>query len=738
MSEDLGATAAGFSQNFAYGTLIEETGDYVQLVDDSHNTSSTSPEAVYVNALVVSAGSTLNLNGLNLYARAAEINGTIANGTVSQLPTGGGSLPLDTPTPGDIATAGASDTWTTFARAGSSLEVVVDPGSGLAGGPISPFLGYAQIELFDPSGNLLSTVNSTTSGALFALLAQDLPVDGDYSIEVHAAPGHVVTGNYVVGAYNATPNVQALNINQAEAGKIAAPFDFDEWTFSASANTQIQFNLASGSSTGLVYSLTGPNGYSAFSNATTSSPLIDLPTGGAYTISVQGPLGQIGTYGFTLTQTNVTPLVLNTSNVESAAGSGQYQLYTVQVSAANPLAIDLTDPDSADHNELFASFGQPPTLADYQDGSTASGASQSLLIPDADAGTWYVLVYSESVAAPPSSFTLQATSGEVVLTGSTPTQSATNIATSLTITGAGFTTGSAVSLISSNGTTYAPATSEVDLPTQMTVTFAASSLPAGTYSLKIPQTDGSTAELSNVLSMAAYGAPHLTTNPAIPDPMTRHIAETLYIDYSNTGTAPMPAPLLILTATNPLGQQGALFTLNPALQGEGLWTNTTPVGYSQSVEVLATGATPGILEPGKSESIPVYYAGWLTSQWDFSQSTLNFSLQVIQANDPRPMDWNGATYVTGTASFYIQESTGGETKTVPFSAVAPWVNGTPQTTAQITQELEDGDLTAFAYDTLTNSYYDLNLVTSSLQTLNLSVANEPRVAQSPPPLISAS
>jgi hypothetical protein len=75
MSNDLGNVAAGFDNNFAYGALALANNTYVQLVDNAHNSAGTGPEAVYVGSLRVPAGTTLDLNGLHLYARATLING---------------------------------------------------------------------------------------------------------------------------------------------------------------------------------------------------------------------------------------------------------------------------------------------------------------------------------------------------------------------------------------------------------------------------------------------------------------------------------------------------------------------------------------------------------------------------------------------------------------------------------------------------------------------------------------
>ena len=86
MSQDLGNISAGFENNFAYGTLIVGPNDYVELVDQSDNSPGSGAEAVYTNSLVVPSGSTLDLNGLNLYALNAQVAGSITGGTINNIP----------------------------------------------------------------------------------------------------------------------------------------------------------------------------------------------------------------------------------------------------------------------------------------------------------------------------------------------------------------------------------------------------------------------------------------------------------------------------------------------------------------------------------------------------------------------------------------------------------------------------------------------------------------------------
>ena len=125
------------------------------------------------------------------------------------------------------------------------------------------------------------------------------------------------------------------------------------------------------------------------------------------------------------------------------------------------------------------------------------------------------------------------------------------------------------------------------------------------------------------------------SNPLGPD----H-ASTLTLQYTNTSLAAMPAPLLVLTAAQN-GNGGALLTLDPSLQNQGLDTATTPPGYSQTVQILASGATPGVLEPGESETVSVYYAGWLYVAVGSSAGQPISSVGVATAEDATATDWAG-------------------------------------------------------------------------------------------------
>ena len=99
----------------------------------------------------------------------------------------------------------------------------------------------------------------------------------------------------------------------------------------------------------------------------------------------------------------------------------------------------------------------------------------------------------------------------------------------------------------------------------------------------------------------------------------------------------MPAPLLVLTVQQN-GQQLALLTLDGTLLHNGLFTSAQPSGFSHSEQFLACGLTPGVLQPGESFQVPVYWAGWQAAL--AGHSSLNWNLGIVKADDPTPIDWS--------------------------------------------------------------------------------------------------
>ncbi len=642
MSEDLGNVAAGFVNNFAYGTLELGNGTDVKLVDQVQNSPGTGPEALYVQNLIVPAGCTLDLNGLAVYARASQVDGTVMNGLITQVPPGG-SLVLDSSTPGIINGTYPSNQWTFFGRADQDVSVVVSPGDlSIPPAPLQPNLGFAQVQILDASGNILASGTSARAGADVNLLGVALPADGTYRVIVSAPSGEPSsTGNYTIGCFDSTTDTAALSLDQTIHGQLYTPYQVNYWTFSALANDQVNFLLLDEASSGVEFDLTGPDGYTAFADANTSSDLITLPTSGNYVLTVHSSGGQTGAYAFDLQPTSQIDLTLGVSHPGTLQGSGQAELFTFSApQAGNQLVVDLSDASSADQNELYLSLGTPPTRSSYQYRySNLAAANQQIVVPSSPSGTWYILLYGNKVPAP-SNYTLIATTAPIILTGLTPDHYGTNGAATLTLTGGGFDSTTTLQLFGAGGTTYNPSSTLLVSTTQITATFDAGSVPPGQYSVEVvePQGGGSST-LPNSFTMVQGGKADLQTQIIVPNPVGYHEPSVIYVDYSNTGDLAMPAPVLEVTATMN-GLAGALLTPNSALANQGFETSTNPAGYGQSVQILASGSVPGFLEPGDSEMVPVYYAGWLSPQWDFTRPLIYFTLTTFSADDTATIDWS--------------------------------------------------------------------------------------------------
>lgn len=107
--------------------------------------------------------------------------------------------------------------------------------------------------------------------------------------------------------------------------------------------------------------------------------------------------------------------------------------------------------------------------------------------------------------------------------------------------------------------------------------------------------------LTNAFYSPGFEA-HVVVSPDVSAGRSRRIA----VVYSNHGTTAIPAPLLIIGAPLPStdaarGERGVYFSRDPDLADA-----TSPLGFSDNVQILAGGATAGLLLPGESFTIPLH------------------------------------------------------------------------------------------------------------------------------------
>ncbi|MFZ4572825.1 MAG: RHS repeat-associated core domain-containing protein [Phycisphaerales bacterium] len=637
MSAEAGADAAAFTRNFAYGAVVLGANSYVRLVDFSDN--SAGDEAMYVSSLTIPAGATLDLNGHTLYARAALIGGQVIGGAFEQVADSG---PIETAlaTPGQIAVAGELDEWTFFANQGRLVTVVVNPGSTGLNPALQPLLRRAQVSLVDPSNNVIATAESAADGASVTLEGVPLPASGEYRILVRAASAlPASTGNYTVMQLDVTPDVAGVNLNQLAFGEIESAYGIDVWEFAATSGQQLRFDLRGATSPELRFTLRGPNGDALFSDAAGDSALFNIVVDGAYSLTARGAAGATGQYSFVLSQTAITDLTVGTALQLPNPGTDGARLLRFTMPATSALILRLDDTSNLNRNELYLRQGAAPTRTQYDYRyNAAASADQSILVPSAS-GEWYALIFAQS-SPNASVLNLEAVASGVVVQTVSPATAETGTIAAITMTGAGFGPDLQVTLVNETGALIATA-NEVDLNsfTSATAIVSLAGVPQGRYSVRVQRPGGGTDTLADAFEVLPVGVAQLETRLILPPSFGRHAVATLYVEYANTGTAPMAAPLLRLESADPDNSDRPILTLDQSRLVEGFWTSGLPEGFSHSIQILASGAAPGILAPGERVQLPVYYAG-LLQPWDFSDGSVEMEIRVFEAGDTALIPWS--------------------------------------------------------------------------------------------------
>jgi RHS repeat-associated protein len=326
------------------------------------------------------------------------------------------------------------------------------------------------------------------------------------------------------------------------------------------------------------------------------------------------------------------PMLLGQDVTGTFNAVGDRAYYVLNAPPGGHLMLNLTGPPGS-RTELYVRRGALPSAGAYDYRVVNPGASNQLFVPDAQAGPWYVMVYVDGLPAP-GPYTLRTDFHEgIFLTGLTPTRHGNSGAAVVDIQGAGFDS-SAWAWLVHGGTTLAATNVSFVSASRLIADFDLTGLPADLYQLTVLQGTDSTALPFEVTQGIG---PKLETKLVLPSRVGYHTLATLYVEFANTGDAAMPAPLLEVGATQN-GVSGAWLTLTEHRLVEGFWTSAQPEGFAHSVQFLASGATPGLLQPGESGRVPVYYTGW-KQPWDFGYPPIYFNLGILDANNTNFVDW---------------------------------------------------------------------------------------------------
>ena len=314
------------------------------------------------------------------------------------------------------------------------------------------------------------------------------------------------------------------------------------------------------------------------------------------------------------------------------SGPDPFDSYSVATGTGEQLGIVLTGAAVAAGAELFVSFETVPTRMDYDyRGEINFGGNGEVLIPHSPGGTYYVLVYADQLDAA-AAYEISASTSELLVTGISPERHGDGSTCEMTITGSGFDETTTIEFAGTDLSIWTPTNIQVLSPTIMLVTLDVPAWPQDVYDIVVTKPGVDPYEMEDSFEVTG-GVPNLETRLIVPDSLGRSWRHTIWVEYSNTGQASMPAPLLKVH-----GDDNAMLTLDPSLN----WSNAPLDRMSDTVQVMATGsgATPGILQPGDFGRIPVYCIG-LKPPWDGSDWTVEFDLGVLTADEAEPIDWAG-------------------------------------------------------------------------------------------------
>lgn len=557
---------------------------------------------------------------------------------------------------GEINAQNPTNQWSFFGQEGQGVQFSAHTGFAFFQGPngvviatapfpAGPAVDFVEVQLLDSQNHVLASANNDLLGAGTDLILPGfaLPADGIYVLRVSASPGHLnAVGHFNITASDATVHTFPLELDTTIHGNVVSPLAVDRWTFVGTTDQRVQLNLIAAETPDIAFDLRGPSGEVLFSDLHDSSDIVTLPSDGEYSLTVHGNNGQAGAYAFKMARMSVTEITLGAPFASDILGTGQLQLFKFQVAQANPVLIRLDDNADSHMNEIYVRRGSAPSRGAF-DFCSSSTADPTVQVPLATPGTWFVLVYSRTAAAP-STFSLLASSNAVFLNSITPDKSVTGLAADISLSGGGFVPGTTVDLVAANNSAIAAQSVLVNSFSQLTARFNLSGVAVGDYSVRVKLPNGGpSATLPGAFHVLAAGQANLETHLILPAALGRHGLATIFVEYANTGNVAMPAPILTLQSADLDDSDKPLLTLNQTKLAQGFWTTALPNGFSHSVQIYASGAVPGVLQPGERFRVPVYYAGLQQTNgtWDFTDTNVEFQVRVHLAGSNDQIDWNG-------------------------------------------------------------------------------------------------
>ena len=324
------------------------------------------------------------------------------------------------------------------------------------------------------------------------------------------------------------------------------------------------------------------------------------------------------------------PVIMEESGTQTLTDVTAEGVYYYELTFPDNQGAVVTFPSLTSGIEIYFRSGSLPTRTEYDKTSVGTKTPNQLVVPHySGEGPFYIMLYTEKAPAGRKA-EIKIDFAAMEITSCAPSKGAAGEKLTLELKGPGLEYAESVALIC-GGTRYV-GTDLLYGDSKIIANFAEGVLPAGTYSVEVEGT-GMIVKMENALNLTEGAKGKLKSDLIVPSGIRYDAPAILYVEYENTGDAPMAAPLFIVSAERE-GRRAAILTLNRKNIG---WVSyedqTQNTGTTNRLYVLGIGEQPATLMPGEKQTIPVYYGGWLKPWPNTGTRKITFTLTTITEND---------------------------------------------------------------------------------------------------------
>lgn len=306
------------------------------------------------------------------------------------------------------------------------------------------------------------------------------------------------------------------------------------------------------------------------------------------------------TYSTQKVAVDVAELVLNVSE-NTTLQNNKPLYYRIEIPASlnnESLLVTLNGDDLNGNNELYMSFGEVPTRNNHDFAfKTPFFGDQEIVIPELQAGTYYIMSYGTHTAANSQPIQLLASILNFeIRTINAPSGGNTGNVT-VKVHGAKFEENMIIQLVKSGDTLTSINTTLVD-PTQLYATFDLSGADVGDYTVVATKTNNNEATLFNGFEVVEGSSIELATNIIHPSGVRTNRLVTIIVEFANNGNVDIPYPEISLKS---LGGAPIAF-LEEDLEDGILFMDIVLLEKDGPADVLRPGATGSITVYSKSSA----------------------------------------------------------------------------------------------------------------------------------------